>query len=143
MKSKRYHCKEWDTCYNLRTSHSHHNASLKYGRDMLEVGVSSEEGMSDEESDRLLEVKYHQLDLLEENLMCVIKAASSGICRHESNIAEGIMQQREQNIDCSKMNDARDFLIPVHYGVQSEYMRKDGGLHGIFSPDILGRTVLG
>ena len=110
MKSKRYHCKEWDTCYNLRTSHSHHNASLKYGRDMLEVGVSSEEGMSDEEMDGLLGVKYRQLDFLEEDLMCVIKAVASGMFRYDLMIAKGIIEENANNIEHTQNNDARDLL---------------------------------
>ena len=49
-------------------------------------------------------VKYPQVDLLEEDLMCVIKAAASCIFRHDSLIAEKIMEDYGSNIGASRRN---------------------------------------
>ena len=70
---------------------------------MLEGSASSEEGIIDEARDDFLAVKYRHVDILEEDLSCVIKAAESGIFRHDSLIAKDIMKVHANNLDRAKL----------------------------------------
>ena len=80
------------------------------------------------------------MDLLEEDLICVIKAAASGIFRHDSLIAEQIMEEYGSNIDPEKMKDIKDMLRRV--GVQSDYLAvKDSG-NGMFFMDFVDGLFL-
>ena len=99
---------------NLRAGH---RVQKKSFWDELDGSSLSEEGTFDESPKVFVCVKYPQVDLLEEDLMCVIKAAASGIFRHDSLIAEKIMEDYGSNIDPAKMKDIRFMLRCV--GVQS------------------------
>ena len=72
--------------------------------------------------------------------MCVIKAAASGIFRHDSPIAEEIMEVHANKLDCAKMNDVKDVLRC--FGVQSEYLRVNGSVDGIFFMQLTDRMLL-
>ena len=100
----------------------------------------SEEGTIDESPNICLCVKYPQVDLLEEDLMCVIKAAASGIFRHDSLIAEKIMEDYGSNIDPAKMKDIRFMLRCV--GVQSDYISVTDRVFGTFFLDFVDGLFL-
>jgi hypothetical protein len=99
-----------------------------------------EEGTIDVAEDRLLCVKYPQLDLLEEDLTCVIKAAASGIFRHDLQIAEKIMEEYGINVDPSLMKDIR--MILREAGVQSDFVLGTEGVDGQFFLNLEGGLFL-
>jgi hypothetical protein len=100
---------------NLRAGH---RVQKKSFWDELGGSSLSEEGAIDEVPKVFFCVKYPQVDLLEEDLMCVIKAAAFGIFRHDSLIAEQIMEEYGSNVDPANMKDIKVMLRRV--GVQSD-----------------------
>ena len=105
-----------------------------------DVSSLSEEWTIDESPKVCLCVKYPQVDLLEEDLMCVIKAAASGIFRHDSLIAKKIMEDYGSNIDPAKMKDIRFMLR--HVGVQSAYIYVTARVFGTFFLDFVDGLFL-
>ena len=99
-----------------------------------------EEGTIDVAEHKLLFVKFPQLDLLEEDLTCVIKAAASGIFRHDQQIAEQIMRDYGRNVDPSQMKDIRIILREV--GVQSDFVFGTEGVDGQFFLNLEGGLFL-
>ena len=85
-------------------------------------------------------MKYPQVDILEEVLMCVIKAAASGIFRYDSLIAKNIMKDYGSNIDPAKMKDIRVMLR--HGGVQSAYISVTDRVFGTFFLDFVDGLFL-
>ena len=85
-------------------------------------------------------MKFPQLDLLEEDLTCVIKAAASGIFRHDQQIAEQIMRDCGRNVDPSQMKDIRIILREV--GVQSDFVFGTEGVDGQFFLNLEGGLFL-
>ena len=79
-----------------------HRVQKKSFWDELDGSSLSEEGTIDESPKVCLCVNYPQVDLLEEDLMCVIKATASVIFRHDSLIAKKIMKEYGSNIDPEK-----------------------------------------
>jgi hypothetical protein len=122
---------------NLRAGHHVQN---KYFWDELDGSSLSEEGTIDEAPKLCVCVKYPQVDLLEEDLMCVIKADSSGIFRHDSLIAGKIMEDYGSNIDPAKMKDIRFMLRCV--GVQSDYISVTDRVFGTFFLDFVDGLFL-
>jgi len=122
---------------NLRAGH---RVQKKSFWDDLDGSSLSEEGTIDESLKVFLCVKYPQVDLLEEDLMCVIKAAASGISRHHSLIAEKIMEDYGSNIDPAKIKDIRFMLR--HVGVQSAYISVSDRVFGTCFLDVVDGLFL-
>ena len=122
---------------NLRAGHRVQEKSFW---DKLDGSSLSEEGTIDESPNIFLCVKYPQVDLLEEDLMCVIKAAASGIFRHDSLIAKQIMKDFGSNIDPAKMKDIR--VVLRHVGVQSAYISVTDRVFGTFFLDFVDGLFL-
>ena len=72
--------------------------------------------------------------------MCFIKASASGIFRHDSLIAEKIMEGYGSNIDPAKMKDIRFMLRSV--GVQSDYIYVTDHVFGTFFLDFVDGLFL-
>ena len=103
---------------NLRAGHSKNHPSFLKVHDRLDVSILPDHH---HKGTKLEEVRYRQLDYLEEDFMYVIKAAASRIFCHNPTVACNLFQ-RVDRVDRTKMKDFRQIMR--QFGVETDFLNK-------------------